>query len=119
MKEARLQTAVRKGETLSQDRFAELMGAVLGRVMHPTQYRRYEAGESDPPYEVVVAAAQLSGLTAAYIAFGSEPLPPIDASQLRYLTDEELDRAAKKVAEESSPTPSRRAAGKGARKPRA
>lgn len=47
-----------------------ILGAVLGRKFHPTQWRRYESGESEPPLEVIRAVAKVSGLTEAYIAFG-------------------------------------------------
>jgi hypothetical protein len=75
LKEARFQTAARLRESVSQERMAELVGEELGRVMHPTQWRRYEAG-TEPPLDVIQAAARCSGLTASYIAFGAEGGPP-------------------------------------------
>jgi len=70
MKQARLQTAVGLRETVSQERMADLVGAELKRVLHPTQWRRYETGEREPPLDVIRATARVSGLTEAYIAFG-------------------------------------------------
>ena len=50
---------------------AELVGKELGRVMHATQWRRYEAG-TEPPLDVIRATARVSGLSESYIAFGKE-----------------------------------------------
>jgi hypothetical protein len=114
--EARLQAAVRLRESVSRARMAELLGQALKRSFHETQWRRYESGESEPPLEVIRAAAAISGLSPAYIAFGDVPVN-IDASQFRYLTDEEIARAERKVAE--NPKLASRVDAKGARKRRA
>lgn len=86
---------------------AELVGAACKRTLGQTQWQRYEAGESEAPIDVVKATAKVSGLSEAYM-FGIEI--SINASDLRLLTDEELDRA-EKAAEA---TRSQRAKKKGA-----
>jgi hypothetical protein len=70
MKKARFQTAANVGEVVSQERMAELVSAQLGRVLHPTQWRRYET-DREPPLEVIVATARVSGLSETFIAFGT------------------------------------------------
>lgn len=116
MREARLQAAVRARRTLSQAAMADLVSRAVGRIVSQATWSNYELGINDPPFDVVEAAAKVSGLVPAYIAFGSAPDPTtIDASQLRYLSDEELARAEKKVAEA---TPTRQASRKGGGKRR-
>jgi transcriptional regulator with XRE-family HTH domain len=101
MKEARLQAAVRLRETVSQERMAELVGKELGKPMHQTQWRRYET-DREPPLEVIVAAAKVSGLSEAYIAFGTPDADRlIDPARDRRLSYAEEQRALR-VAEESS-----------------
>lgn len=78
---------------------AELVGAAMKRVMHPTQWRRFESGDSEPSLEIIRAAARVSELSPAYIAFGAEDDLAVGA---RKLTDEELDRADAKAAQEEA-----------------
>jgi transcriptional regulator with XRE-family HTH domain len=98
LKEARFLTAARQREAVSQERMAELIGQELKRTFHPTQWRRYEGG-AEPPLEIIRAVARLSGLSPAYIAFGEESALDIDESMLRDISDEELARAERIVAE--------------------
>lgn len=72
LKEARFRTAARLREAVAQDRMAELVGKELGRVMHATQWRRYEGG-TEPPLDVIRAVARVSGLSEGYLAFGTVP----------------------------------------------
>lgn len=71
MKKARLHAGFRLGESVSQERMAELVSRELGRVLHPTQWRRYET-DREPPLDVIVATARVSGVTEHYIAFGGD-----------------------------------------------
>lgn len=75
MKEARLRTAIRENGNVTLERMGELVGGLVGRALHPTQWRRYENGESEPPLEVIQATAALAGMSEHYIAFGNQPNP--------------------------------------------
>lgn len=111
MKEARLQTALRRHETLSQARMAELVAAEMGTPLHQAQWSNYESGKSEPPLAIIRAAAKLSGLALAYIAFPEEtdssgsPLLDLDPSKDRKLTEEETARAIRRAADEKPPRP--------------
>lgn len=85
MKEARLRTGVERREFASQEQMADLVAALLGRPLNQTQWSRYEQG-AEPPLDVIQAAAQLSGLTPAYIAFG-------DVQAARPRTQQELEQS--------------------------
>ena len=85
--EARLQTGARQQRPISQEEMAALVAKGLGKPLNQTQWSRYENGR-EPPYAVLLVVAQLSGLTAAYLAFGpeehapmTEPLQPADAPE--------------------------------------
>lgn len=122
LKEARFQTAARLRETVSGDRMAELVGTELGKTMHPTQWRRYEAG-TEPPLDVIRAVARVSGLSEAYIAFGIIRPPDagaiVDPERDRKLTDAEVDRASRKAREDRAKrTASARKQGRQGRGPR-
>lgn len=106
MKEARFQTAARLREPVSGERMSELVGQALGRVLHPTQWRRYEGG-TEPPLDVIRAAARVSGLAEAYIAFGDETRTDVEAgAKPSYLRAAE--RFGGEVAEGSSELPSKK-----------
>lgn len=101
MKQARLQAAVQLGEHVSQERMAELVSAELGRVLHPTQWRRYET-DREPPLDVISAAARVSGLSEAYIAFGAGDVEVPDPRLDRRLTPLEEQRALRAADSERS-----------------
>lgn len=97
---------------------ADLVGKLLKRSLHQTQWGDYERGEAEPPYDVVEAAARVSELTPEYIAFGvTDQL--IDPSRDRKLTEEgpDSDRAraerAAAAADARAAKPSVRKAGGG------
>jgi hypothetical protein len=103
MKEARLQTALRRRETVSQARMAELVAVVMNAPLAQAQWSLYERDESEPPLVVIRATAQISGLDESYIAFGRATAPngsvlDLDPTRDRRITDEELDRAERLVA---------------------
>jgi hypothetical protein len=75
MKEARFRTAAARREAVSQALMAQLVSNVLGRVVHQTQWGRYETGDSEPPLDVIRATARVSGLAEAYIAAFGEDMP--------------------------------------------
>jgi transcriptional regulator with XRE-family HTH domain len=118
MKEARLQAAVRERRPLSQAAMAELVSEQLGRIIHQTQWSNYELAVSEPPFDVVAAAAQLSGLTEAYIAFGVSADLQVDPTQDRKLTEAgpESDRARAARQAEATKEARRKASDKGSRK---
>lgn len=92
LKEARLATGFIRGDSVSQEQMAELVSAELGRTLHPTQWRRYESGGRQAPLEVIAAAAAVSGLDPAYIAFGGQrPTPIAGGFQSMTESDEEKD----------------------------
>lgn len=110
MKEARLQTAVRLRETVSQERMAELVSKHLGRVLHTTQWRRYET-DREPPLDVITAAASVSGMLEGYIAFGTgERLSPTGARTTAPTEhpDVEVDRAGSRKVTEPKPAEEKR-----------
>lgn len=74
---------------------AVLVAKELGRALHQTQWARYESGESEPPLAIIRAAANVSGLSEAYIAFGNRLL---DSVKVHKLTEEQVE-LAKRVAE--------------------
>lgn len=102
MKEARLRTGVRLHETVSQARMADLVSAEIEWSIGQTQWGRYELGESEPPLDVIRAAAKVSELSPEYIAFGvvGGPDPALD----RRLTDDgpDSDRARAERAAEAT-----------------
>src|SRR6185312_1200256 len=102
MKEARLQAAARRREVLSQGAMAALVSKAVGRTIHQTQWGKYEAGTSEPPIDVIAAAAKLSGLPNAYLAFGESVAVLPDPALDRKLTDTELQRALRKDEAESA-----------------
>jgi hypothetical protein len=96
MKQARLATAVLRGDAVSQALMAELVSAHLKQPIAQTQWSRYEKGESEPPLAVLEATARVSGLARGWLAFGDEVIPgPVGAGGL---TQAEVTRAIKKSA---------------------
>lgn len=79
LKHARLQTAVRLGQTVSQERMAELVSKTTGSPLWQAQWSFYELGKAEPPLAVIQAAAELSGLEASYLAFGAAPHAAVEA----------------------------------------
>lgn len=75
MIEARLQAGVIRRAYLSQPKMAKLVAGLIGRALTQTQWSRYENG-AEPPLDVIRATAELSGLSAVYIAFGGTPETP-------------------------------------------
>jgi hypothetical protein len=71
MLEARLATAARRKESVSQQRMADLLTEALGRKVHQPQWSSYEAG-SEAPLDVIDGAARLSGLTRDYLGWGND-----------------------------------------------
>jgi hypothetical protein len=113
LKEARFQTAARLRENVAQDRMATLVADALGRVLHPTQWRRYESGEREPPLDVITAVARVSGLSEAYIAFGAAPpalkiirndAPPPSSIDHSPTTSADVDPREKKKQSRAKPT---------------
>lgn len=87
LREARLQTAVRIGRTVSQGemaRFVTLQLAKLGssKTVSQPQWSDYEAEKSEPSGIVYRAAYQISGLTEGYLAFGNGGAVVLDPSQI-------------------------------------
>ena len=109
LKEARLQAAVRAKRTLSQAAMAELVSEVLGRSLSQAQWSNYELGLNDPPYDVVIAAGRLSGLSPSYIAFEAKHTVNIDEDSLIDIPPDAVERAKK----QAEVTRSARAAKKG------
>ena len=81
VKEARLQTALKLRETVSQARMAEMVAAILRTPLAQAQWSLYERGESEPPLAVIRATAQVSGLDESYLAFGTQA-EPADAATI-------------------------------------
>lgn len=79
MREARFRTAAERGDSVSQAAMAQLVSTLTTRVVHQTQWGRYETGESEPPLEVIIATAKVSGLSEVYIAFGTTSPEPREA----------------------------------------
>lgn len=109
MKEARFQTAANLQETISQQRMAGLVSKVLGRPLHQAQWSDYERGESEPPLDVIQAAAKVSELPPEYIAFGTKTVAPplvgdVPGLQLHDATQEaaDADRGRKETAKGKS-----------------
>jgi hypothetical protein len=71
LKQARLNTASLQGREISKEEMAVVLTGVLGRPVHATQWQRYESGKSEAPLAIIRAAAQTSGLSPCFIAFGS------------------------------------------------
>lgn len=70
--EARLAASLRAGRQLSQDAMAEMVRQAAGIPLWQAQWSDYERDKTEPSLAVIRAAAQLSGLTPGYIAFGAE-----------------------------------------------
>lgn len=79
LKQARLQAAVRRGHTVSQERMAELVSKEIHRPLWQAQWSSYERGEAPPPLDVIASAAKLSGLDPGYLAFGPKAPEPAPA----------------------------------------
>lgn len=113
LKEARLRAAVRLNETVSQDRMAALVGEALGRVLHPTQWRRYESGEREPGLDVIRAVAAVSGMDERVIAFGdakpeltvirNAPPPPLSIEHSETMSADVDPREKKKQSRVKPP----------------
>jgi hypothetical protein len=112
LKEARLATAYLRKIEISQDGMAAVLSETLGRQFHPTQWRRYESGKSEPPLEIIRALASVSGLTESYIAFGVTEvgIETLDPSKDRKLTMQEIQRARLQAAREEAEAARRRKA---------
>lgn len=54
-----------------------LVAELIGRTVRQAAWSLYELGKSEPPLDVIVAAAKLSGLDASYLAFGGESDAPL------------------------------------------
>lgn len=74
MREARLTYAAALKRTISQAAMAEAIAGALGRALSQSAWSDYEIGDTDPPYDVLAAAAKLSGLTREYLAWGPPPV---------------------------------------------
>lgn len=106
---ARLLTAVHVGYTVSRAKMGELVGKEVGRKLDEKQWRRYESGESEPPLDVIAAAARVSELPPEYIAFNKKPSVMIDEDSLIDIPDDAVERAER----QAEATRSARAAKKG------
>jgi hypothetical protein len=107
MKEARFRTAAARREAVSQALMAQLVSNVLGRVVHQTQWGRYETGDSEPPLDVIRGTARVSGLAEAYIAAFGENAPTARGPKT------EAAPATKRTAKlEEPPIPAPRASAK-------
>ena len=124
LKEARLRTAAERRESVSQEKMAELVGALLGRKVQQSAWSDYENGKAEPPIDVFKAVARLSKLSFLYLTLGRDQEGDddelIDPLRDRKLTPEEEARATQAAAAEREAEAARRRAkgarGKGGRK---
>lgn len=134
-KKARMATAARLGRMVNQTLMAQLVNDELKRMgsrktISQSGWSDYEAERSEPALVTIRAAAHVSGLSEAEIAFGpprdeeahararrvAEPSPDVELAspdRLRPLTTEELDRADRVAAAERAAAQPKRAAGGG------
>lgn len=70
--QARLNYGARRGRFISQAELAEMIGLTGQSVGN------YEAGRTEPSYEIVRKLARVLGVTAGFLAFGEETvvIPP-------------------------------------------
>jgi transcriptional regulator with XRE-family HTH domain len=95
-KQARLQAALRHGRTISQERMAEMVAEIIDRPLAQAQWSSYELGKAEPPLDVIRAAAKLSGLDEAYVAFGPKPEhPPEQVRDVAHDSDRPITAAKK------------------------
>lgn len=120
MQRARRMAAVRRDRAISQALMAALVSEELKRMdakkangetvtVSQSAWSDYEAERSEPSLIVVRATSRVSGLAEPDILF-PQPPAPIDASQLRYLSPEEVERAERIDAEEQKKKKSKRVA---------
>lgn len=85
MREARLQWGANRRESASQAAMAEAVSKLIGRKLTQSGWSDYESATTEPPLDVITAAAKLSGLSESYLAFGEirsyqQPNSPVGES---------------------------------------
>lgn len=73
MLEARMATAARRRQAVSQSAMAKLLAKAVGHRVHQPQVSSWEAG-AEPPLDIILAYEQLSGLSRNYLAWGDSPV---------------------------------------------
>lgn len=101
--QARMQTAVRLGKTVSQGLMAELVSVEIApKTLSQSAWSDYESEKSEPSLAVFRATAKVSGLPESYLAFGTGEIEVPDPRLDRKLTPLEEQRALRAADAERS-----------------
>lgn len=115
LQRAILQYQSQIGRRVTYEELASLVSKAEGRKppYAKSAFSEWVQGRSEPKLTAIRAIAAVLNVSAAWLAFGEELSLDIDESQLRYLTDDEIARAERIVAERAKHDPTRRAVGEG------
>jgi transcriptional regulator with XRE-family HTH domain len=85
---------LRKEKGLTQQHLAERVG------VHAQQLKRYEAGSSQPTFDVIRNLAVALGVSSDYLLFGKDERGPDDALKLQFEAVTRFDPESKKVVQQ-------------------
>jgi transcriptional regulator with XRE-family HTH domain len=86
--------ALRKEKGLTQLHLAERVG------VHAQQLKRYEAGISQPTFDVIRNMAMALGVSSDYLLFGKDERGPDDDLKLQFEAVSRFDPESKKVVQQ-------------------